>query len=126
MSRSFNPTIQTIRAAANFMLALKELAPALASDIVILRHGSGIRDRTNFAGKWQAMCLPYKLQRSLDFARDDLIRDRELNHFISSTERLRLISRVILRWRCAGMPVTRRGRILPLSVTNFFNRSGFL
>ena len=42
------------------------------------------------------------------------------------TERLRLISRVILRCKCAGIPVTRRGRILPLSVTNFFNRSGFL
>src|SRR4030095_1910532 len=48
------------------------------------------------------------------------------NYFINSTERLRLISRVILRCRCAGMPVTRRGRILPLSVTNFFRRSGFL
>src|SRR5207247_8289887 len=114
MTRSFNPTIQTRRAPASFMLVLKELAPALALDIVIVRHGSGIRDRSE------------SRQRSLDCARDDLIRGRELNHFISSTERLRLISRVILRWRCAGMPVTRRGRILPLSVTNFFRRSGFL
>ena len=48
------------------------------------------------------------------------------NYFINKTERLRLISRVILRCKCAGMPVTRRGRILPLSVTNFFNTSGFL
>src|SRR5438552_2197694 len=47
-------------------------------------------------------------------------------YFIKSTERLRLISRVILRCKCAGIPVTRRGRILPLSVTNFFRRSGFL
>jgi len=47
-------------------------------------------------------------------------------YFINKTERLRLISRVILRCKCAGMPVTRRGRILPLSVTNFFSTSGFL
>src|SRR5436189_306721 len=47
-------------------------------------------------------------------------------HFINNTDRLRLISRVILRCMYAGMPVTRRGRILPLSLTNFFRRSGFL
>jgi hypothetical protein len=47
-------------------------------------------------------------------------------YFIKSTDRLRLISRVILRCKCAGMPVTRRGSILPLSVTNFFSTSGFL
>jgi hypothetical protein len=47
-------------------------------------------------------------------------------YFINSTERLRLISRVILRCMCAGMPVIRRGRIFPLSVTNFFSKSGFL
>src|SRR5206468_2602908 len=46
--------------------------------------------------------------------------------FLFRTDGLRLISRVILRCRCAGMPVTRRVRILPLSVTNFFRRSGFL
>jgi Aminotransferase class-V len=48
------------------------------------------------------------------------------DYFINSTDRLRLISRVIFRCICAGIPVTRRGRILPLSVTNFFKRSGFL
>ena len=48
------------------------------------------------------------------------------HYFINRTERLRLISRVIFRCIYAGMPVTRRGRILPLSVTNFFSRSGFL
>jgi hypothetical protein len=47
-------------------------------------------------------------------------------HFINKTERLRLISRVILRCMCAGIPVTRRGRILPLSVTNFRANPGFL
>ncbi len=54
------------------------------------------------------------------------IRRTTANYFINSTERLRLISRVIFRCMYAGMPVTRRGRILPLSVTNFFRRSGFL
>src|ERR1043166_8787038 len=47
-------------------------------------------------------------------------------YFIKRTDRLRLISRVILRCKWAGIPVMRRGRILPLSVTNFFKRSGFL
>src|SRR5205085_1274717 len=50
----------------------------------------------------------------------------QARYFMSSTERLRLISRVILRCMWAGMPVTRRGKILPLSVTNFLRRSGFL
>ena len=50
----------------------------------------------------------------------------QLHYFISSTERLRLISRVIFRCMCAGMPVIRRGKIFPLSVTNFFSKSGFL
>ena len=54
----------------------------------------------------------------LDSARDDKICE-PICHFINNTERLRLISRVILRCMYAGMPVTRRGRILPLSVTNF-------
>ena len=54
-----------------------------------------------------------------DFVQDHNLAPARICHFINSTERLRLISRVILRCRCAGMPVTRRGRILPLSVTNF-------
>jgi hypothetical protein len=51
---------------------------------------------------------------------------RKQHYFINSTERLRLISRVIFRCMCAGMPVIRRGKIFPLSVTNFFSKSGFL
>src|SRR5438105_15591033 len=74
---------------------------------------------------FSAIAKIQRLRGSLDCARDDRV-VAVARYFISSTERLRLISRVILRWRCAGMPVTRRGRILPLSVTNFFKRSGFL
>src|SRR5262245_10521787 len=44
---------------------------------------------------------------------------------MSNAWRARFTSRVILRWKWAGMPVMRRGRIFPLSVTNFFRRSGF-
>jgi len=53
-------------------------------------------------------------------------RRKHRDYFIKSTERARLISRVIFRCMCAGIPVTLRGRIFPLSVTNFLRRSGFL
>ena len=47
-------------------------------------------------------------------------------YFIKSAARARFTSRVILRWSLADIPVTRRGRILPLSVTNLLSKSGFL
>jgi hypothetical protein len=53
-------------------------------------------------------------------------RRKRRDYFIKRTERARLISRVIFRCMCAGIPVTLRGRIFPLSVTNFLRRSGFL
>ena len=37
--------------------------------------------------------------------------------------RERLIAIVNLRWYLALVPVTRRGKILPRSETNFFNKS---
>ena len=82
-----------------------------------------LESRCSVNGRFRRGRVKKTAVRSVQFCRR---RRRQLHYFISSTERLRLISRVIFRCMCAGMPVIRRGKIFPLSVTNFFSKSGFL